>query len=210
MKRYAINYIFPLLLFALASCAPATPTLLPIETVFAATHGALMTQTAKAKPPETVTPTSTSTVALTPTPYPSATVVSLTATFTPTATPPYTPTNITSGEGDVFYACELDKLSPGDDYLVKPNEKFKWIWRVRNIGTKAWYPDTMYAKYDSGSSFHTKSRFPVGDPTEVGKIGVFVLQMQAPKKPGTYTTTFSLKKGVHYFCYYSLRIIVRE
>ena len=207
MKKYLL-YIFLLIAFVLSGCTAETPpTLVSIETIVAGTQSAAMAETELAIPFESMTPSPTFTRAPTLTPYPSATDVILTATFTPI---PVTPTNITSGEGDVLYACELVELSPGDDYLVKPNGKFNWTWRVRNIGTKEWETDTMFAQYARGSAFHTKNRFPLGDPTDVGEVGVFLIKMQAPKKEGTYTTTFSLKKGVHYFCYYSLRIVVRK
>ncbi len=205
-------YIFLVLLFALSSCAPATPTLLPIETVFAATHGAIMSQTAAAKSLETATPQSTHTHAPTITPFPSATTVllNIVATSTPTTTPIPSPTNITSGSGNILYACELVQLSPENDYIVKPNESFHWVWHVRNIGTTKWYPDTVSVKYARGAQYYIKKEAPLGDTINIGDVALFRIKMQAPKEPGTYTTTFSLKKGIHYFCYFNLRIIVKK
>ncbi len=211
MKKYRPLYIFLILFFVLSSCTPApAPTLLPIETVFAATHGAIMSQTAAAKPLETDTPQPTETRAPTLTPVPSATNVVLVPTITPTPTAIPSPTNITSGSGNVLYACELVQLNPGDTYVVKPNESFHWVWRVRNIGTKKWFPDTMFLKYARGAEYYIKKKAPLGDPTDVGEVGIFRIKMQAPKEPGTYTTTFSLNKGIHYFCYFKLKIIVKK
>ena len=208
MKKQLIFYTFLIIAFVISGCtAESPPTLLPIETIIAGTQGAAMAETELAIPFESVTPSPTFTRVPTLTPYPSATDVILTATFTPI---PVTPTNITSGEGDVLYACELVELSPGDDYFIRPNGKFNWTWRVRNIGTKEWETGTMFAQYARGSAFHTKNRFPLENSADVGEVGVFHIKMKAPEKEGTYTTTFSLKKGVHYFCYYSLRIVVRK
>lgn len=211
MKNYQIGYIFLVLLFALSSCAPATPALLPIETVFAATHSVLLTQTAKAKSAETATPLATSTRAPTPTPFPSATTVilNIVATSTPTVLPTITPTNITSGSGNVLYACELVSLSPKDGYVVKPNEKFKWVWRVRNIGTKKWLTSATSAKYVRGTPFYKEKEVGLSKNTGVGDVGEFRIPMVAPHAPGTYKIVYSLKRGIHKFCYYDLTIIVK-
>ncbi|HIE24637.1 MAG TPA: hypothetical protein EYP74_01410 [Anaerolineales bacterium] len=212
MRKYRFIYIFLVLFFALSSCAPAPPTLLPIETVFAATHSAIMTRTAKAKPPETATPLTRNTLAPTLTPFPSATTVllNIVATSTPTVEPSVTPTNITSGSGTVLYACELVSISPKKGYVAKPNEKIKWIWHVRNIGTQKWYPKTMVAKYRSGEPFYVQKEYPMQKITHVGDVAVFDIRAQAPNEPGSYRMTFSLKKGIHYFCYYTLKIIVKK
>ncbi len=212
MKKYPRLLILLMFLFLLSACAPSTPQpLVPIETVFAATMDAINAQTAAAMPPTaTFTPTPINTRRPTLTPVPSATAVVLTPTFTPTITPVYTPTNITSGSGNVLYACELVQLSPGSGYEAKPNEKFRWVWKVRNIGTKKWWTDTMFAAYASGSEFYVKKEFALGSPTDIGEVGVFSIKMQAPKEPGTYTTTWSLKKGIHTFCYAQLKIVVKK
>jgi hypothetical protein len=80
---------------------------------------------------------------------------------------------------------------------------------VRNIGTKKWWTDTMFVTYVSGAEYYIKKEFALGSPTDIDEIGVFSIKMQAPEKPGTYTTTWSLKKGIHSFCYAQLKIIVK-
>ncbi len=211
MKNHHATYIFFAILFALSSCAPATPALLPIETVFAATHSVILTQTARAKSAETATPLATNTLAPTPTPFPSATTVILdiVATSTPTVLPTITPTNITSGSGNVLYACELVSLSPKDGYVAKPNEKFKWIWRVTNIGTKKWQANATSAKYVRGTPFYKDKEVSLSKNTQVGDVGEFRIPMVAPHDPGTYTIVYSLKRGIHTFCYYDLTITVK-
>ena len=209
MKKYSPIYILLVFFFTLSACTPAEPPV-PIETVFAATHAALMAQTAAAKSRETNTPTAINTLRPTITPIPSATGFVLTLTFTPTVTPVPSPTNVTSGSGNVLYACEIISLSPKSDYYVKPNEKFKWTWQVRNIGTTKWLPDTMLVGYESGSKYYIKKNYPLERTTRVGETGLFNIKMQAPKEPGTYTTTWALQRGIHTFCYGQLRIIVQE
>lgn len=212
MKKYKRILMALTFLLLLSACAPSTPEpIVPIETVFAATMNAINAQTAAAMPAtSTPTPTPINTRRPTITPQPSSTAVVLTPTFTPTITPVYTPTNITSGSGNVLYACELVELSPRSGHEVKPNEKFRWVWKVRNIGTKKWWTDTMFVTYVSGSKFYVKKEYALGDPTDIGEIGVFSIKMQAPKEPGTYTTTWSLKKGIHSFCYAQLKIVVKK
>ena len=209
MKKYSPIFILLVFFLILSACAPVEQVI-PIETVFAATHAAIMAQTAAAMPKETATPTPINTRRPTMTSFPTATIVVLSPTHTPTLTPAYTPTNITSGSGNVLYACELVKLSPGSGYIVKPRERFKWTWTVRNIGTTKWWTDTMFVTYASGAQYHLKKEFSLGSPTDIDETGVFVIKMEAPKEPGTYTTTWSLKKGIHTFCYAQLRIVVKK
>ena len=164
MKKYSLVFILLAFFLTFSACAPVEQAI-PIETVFAATHAAIMAQTAAAMPKETTTPTPINTRRPTMTPFPSATIVVLTPTHTPTLTPVYTPTNITSGSGNVLYACEIVKLSPESGYIVKPNERFKWTWTVKNIGTTKWWTDTMFVTYASGAQYHLKKEFSLGDPT---------------------------------------------
>ncbi|MBT3320662.1 MAG: hypothetical protein HN392_00060 [Anaerolineae bacterium] len=214
MKKYRSLYLYIILVFAISSCTPApAPTLIPIETVFAATHNALMAQTAAAKPRETAIPSMTSTRAPTPTPFPSATIVHLIATDTPMPTATIiadTPTNISSGSGTVLYACEIVQLTPADEHIIKPNEAFKWVWYITNVGTTKWSPDTVYARYVRGSQFFVDLETPLDDTFSVGETNSVSIKMRAPTEPGTYWAVFSLKKGIHDFCYAKLTIIVQK
>ena len=214
MKRYRALYICLITILSLSACTPvATPQPPSLETIVAATYAAAKAQTEAAMPSETPIPTTPTAARSTLTPFPTATTFvlpSFTPTFTITPTPAYTATNITSGSGDIIYACNIIKLSPESGYVVKPNEDFKWIWEVENIGTAKWWPDTAYIRYSRGAEFHVKKQAAVGDPTDPGEIGIFKVKMHAPKEPGSYTTTWSIRKGIHEFCFAQLKIIVKK
>ena len=204
------NLIFVLVFFlALSACAP-TSDLIPIETVFAATHSALMAQTEAARARETATPIPTNTRRPTLTPIPSSTTFVLTPTFTPTVTLVPTATQVTSGSGNVLYSCNIRTISPTSGYIAKPNERIRWTWYVENMGTTKWWPKTMVAAYSSGAEHYVDKEIALEDPTDVGETGIFSVRLIAPKEPGTYTTTWSLKKGIHYFCYTKLVIVVKK
>lgn len=214
MKKTHLLSLALILLFALSACAPpATPEPPSIETIVAATYAVAKAQTAAAMPTATLIPPTATEVRATATLYPTDTpffVPSITPTFTNTPTPAYTATNITSGSGDILYACNIVSLSPANGTVFKPNEEFHWVWKVENIGTAKWWPDTAYVKYSSGDTFYIKKEAAIGDPTDPGEIGNFRVKMQAPKEPGTYTTTWSMRKGIHYFCYAQLKIVVEK
>lgn len=213
MKKH--HFFFIISLFTLSACLPAsTPAPPSIETIVAATYAAAKAQTAAAMPTATLIPPTATEARATFTPYPSATsfvIPSATATFTITPTPAYTATNITSGSGDILYACNVVETSPASGYVAKPGEEFIWWVRIENIGTAKWWPETAYIKYSRGAEYHIKKEAAVGEPTDPGEIAVFKVKMRAPKDPpGTYTTTWSMRKGIHEFCFVQLRIVVKK
>ncbi|MBT7081161.1 MAG: hypothetical protein HN929_06830 [Chloroflexi bacterium] len=214
MKKYRVLYICLITILAISACTPvAIPQPPSIETIVAATYAAAQAQTAAAMPSETPIPTTPTAVRATLTPFPTATTFvlpSFTPTFTASPTPVYTVTNITSGSGDIIYACNIVSISPESGYVVKPREEFKWVWEVENIGTAKWWPDTAFIRYSRGTEYHVKKEAAIEDPTEPGEIGYFRVKMRAPKDPGTYTTTWSIRKGIHEFCFAQLRIVVKE
>jgi hypothetical protein len=211
MKKYQITYILLTLLLLLSGCAPAPVAApLPIETVFAATHAALMAQTAAAMPKESATPTLAPTLRPTQTLAPTSTFVVLAPTNTPTATIVPTATNVTSGSGEVVYSCEILNLSPKNGYVVKPKEKIIWEWEVKNIGTRKWWSDAVMVTYSRGASFHNNKKYFLDSPTDIGETGTFRVKMEAPTAPGKYTTTWSMRKGIHYFCYAQFQIVVKK
>lgn len=213
MQKYQAIYILLTLLLFLSGCTPAPVVApLPIETVFAATHAALVAQTAAAMPKESTTPTLAPTLRPTQTLAPTSTLLVLPPTNTPTATIAIIPTatNVVSSSGEVVYSCKLIDLSPKNGYEVKPNEKIIWEWEVENTGTRKWWSDTVIVTYSRGASFHNNKEYHLNSPTDIGETGMFRIKMTAPKVPGKYTTTWSMRKGIHYFCYAQLQIIVKK
>ncbi|MBT3187774.1 MAG: hypothetical protein HN736_13455 [Anaerolineae bacterium] len=214
MKKHRFFYILLITILSLSACTPAaTPQPSSVETIVAATYAVAKAQTAAAMPTATLIPPTPTKPRITSTPFSTPTIF-VVSSFTPsptiTATPAYTPTNITSGSGDILYACNIVKLSPESTYTVKPNEEFKWTWEVENIGTAKWWPDTAQVKYASGAEYYIKKHAAIDKPTDPGEIAIFKIKMRAPKETGTYTTTWSMRKGIHYFCYAQLKIVVKR
>ena len=213
MKKYRSFYILLITILTLSACTPATPAPPSIGTIVAATHAAAQAQTAAALPTATLILPSPVRRRATSTLLPTATLFVFSsstprATSTPTATA--TATNVTSGSGTVLYSCDILGLSPKNGFEVKPNEKFKWIWSVRNIGTVRWVSEDTIAKYVSGATYHIEKEVPLQSSVNLGKTGQFIIRMKAPSTPGTYTTLWSMRKGIHDFCYAKLVIIVKK
>ena len=64
--------------------------------------------------------------------------------------------------------------------------------------------------YQSGDKFHIISGYDLSKSVPVGVTTDIVVDMEAPKNPGTYTTYWTLKKGDAKFCKVSLTIVVKE
>ncbi len=116
MKKYRALYICLIAILAISACTPvSTPQPPSLETIVAATYAAAKAQTEAAMPSETPIPTTPTAARATLTPFPTATIFvlpSFTPTFTASPTPVFTVTNITSGSGDVLYACNIVSISP--------------------------------------------------------------------------------------------------
>ena len=213
MKKYRSFYISLITILTLSACTPATPESPSIGTIVAATHAAAQAQTAAAMPTTTLAPPTPLRARATSTLLPTATIFVFSSstpreTSTPTATA--TATNVTSGSGTVLYSCDILGLSPENGVVVKPNEAFKWIWSIRNIGTVRWSSEETTARYSSGATYHVKKEVPLQSSINLGETGQFRINMKAPSAPGTYITTWSMRKGIHDFCYAKLVIVVRK
>lgn len=209
---------FVAVLILLAGCLPLntapqqaeTPGI--VETVVAATYAAITTQTAKAMPPTaTITPTSTRTPTKTPLP-PTATPTFIYLLFTATPTASATPPPTETGTGAVGiaspYACQLIRQSPEITATFSPNERFEWRWTVENVGQRVWPWDNMTYKYIRGSKLHEKDVYQLGNNIEVGERTQFSIPLRAPKEPGSYFTTWAMRKGKYIFCYATVQVIV--
>ncbi len=212
-KKYRLLYLIIVGVLLFSGCTPvAEQPYVPVETIVAATYAAISAQTAAARPPNTSTPLPATPTrrpsTITPTPTTTFVLPSFTPIFTQTSTPEPTATNVTSGSGSVLYACNILSLSPENVYQVKANQDFFWKWEVENIGTTAWDPDTVKITYTGGTQLARDKRFPLNERTQPGKIAYFKIKMRAPKEPGTYDTTWALRKDIHMFCYEKLVIEV--
>lgn len=214
MKKY--RYIFfPLVIMLFLSACKSTPTVEPpsVETIIAATYAVIKAQTEAAMPTSTpITPTPTEARA-TLTPFASPTtyiITQVTPTFTITPTPEPTATNITSGSGDVLYACEIISLSPASGSTIEPEEMFRWKVFIKNIGTSKWWPETAMLRFSSGAKYYEDKKAYVESSTNPGEIASFSIKMLSPEEEGTYTSVWSMRKGIHEFCFVKFKIVVKK
>src|SRR5688500_8694351 len=129
--------------------APFVSTPVPgaVNTFIAQTSNAASTSTAAALPTSTPTATMTPTPRNTDTPSPTvtATVIFLLPTFTPI--PTFTRVTIPGGGGgggggggssSDNFACRIESQDPPNGTSFDPRADFDTVWRVRNIGRRAW------------------------------------------------------------------------
>ena len=211
------NYRMLAIIFAIVltlACAPiavATPPaaaplptldLLLINTTIAQTAGAAATQTSIHLPTFTPSPTATKT----PTEVPSSTPTFLFLLATPTV-PSSTPTvNVSSGGP---YLCQVVSQTPGDNSAFSVGASFDAHWLVLNAGTAAWDANSADYRYVSGDQFYKQPAYDFSKTVEPGASFDFVVAMQAPNKPGTYTTTWKIALGKERFCPMNMTIVVR-
>lgn len=214
--HYPRKLIFPLaVVSALLACAvpvlpfpsaetpiPASPGL--IQTIVAATAGAAQTQTALVMPSPTDTLTPTPTLTFTPTDTPTATATFLlsTATKPPTATEPF----VTQSAGS---SCELVSKLPSNDTSYGSRERFTAEWTLRNTGSESWLSSDLDFSRTGGTDMSNRDVYDL--PNDVGPGGevTFSVDMRAPAKAGTYTSTWALGKKNKAQCEVSIRIIVK-
>jgi hypothetical protein len=193
---------------------PANPTVDPdlISTFIAATVNAASTQTAAALPSATPTPSITPTQNTeTPSPMPTATVLIVLPSLTPIVIPTFTSAPSLGGGGTSSdnYACQVTRVTPPNGSVYEPRADFDVFWTVRNIGRRNWDRNEVDYIYLSGDKFHKISGYdlpenvPAGNSTQIG------VDLQAPKDPGTYNTTWTLRVGNNEFCPLRFTIVVR-
>jgi len=189
--------------------APSAPTIDPgaINTFIAQTVIAAVNQTATALPPSTPTATFTPTPRNTDTPEPTATntVVFVFASSTPIILPTF-PSGGTSNDR---YACQLISMSPANGTVFKPRTDFDAKWTVKNIGKREWDSESTDYLYLNGDKFHKVEGYDFGKTIKTGQTVDVIVDMVAPKKPGTYTTNWTLVVGSERFCKLSLTITVK-
>ena len=161
-----------------------------VETLVVRTASVILTQTAAA-PTATNTPTPTPQPTNTPTPWPT------TVTLTPF---------LGAASGDL--ECDLLTKSLRDGAHVAPREHFDVGWKVRNTGRLTWEPGIVYFAYLRGTRMDRADRYDL--PELVFPDGKVTLSasLTAPRKDGTYTTVWSLRRGANFFCLLDLTINV--
>ncbi|MEW6286879.1 MAG: NBR1-Ig-like domain-containing protein [Chloroflexota bacterium] len=186
------------------SAAPAVPTLdaAAINTIVAQTAAAASTQTSEAVAASMPTPT--------PPPSPTATPTFILVYLSPTApTLPPMATSTSKVTGSRDYACRILK-SPENGVTYAPRTRFNAVWQFQNTGRQIWDSEKVVFVYDSGDRFHVTAAYNLPKTAEFGDVAEFIVEMEAPKNPGAYTTYWTLQNGGEKFCTVSLSIIVKE
>lgn len=200
---------FALIVACVPSLAPQVPTVDPgaINTIIVQTANAAASQTAAALPSDTptLTPVPTRNTA-TPTPTATATVIFLFFSPTPLVSPTFAP----SGKSSDHYACQVVKVSPPNGTVFTPRQDFDAYWVVKNIGKRNWDRTEVHYAYLSGDKIHIVSGYDLSETLASGNILDLGVDMQAPKDPGTYTTTWTLQTANKTFCPLTLTIKVKE
>jgi hypothetical protein len=205
-RMLAILLVIALLLacapVALATPPAAPPTFDPfsLNTIIAQTAGAAATQTFVLQPTSTPMPTITKT----PTETPTSTPTFLFVLFTPTV-PSLTPTLDINAKP---YLCRVISQTPADNTGFTRGISFEAHWQVLNAGTFAWDENSADFRYFTGDSLHKTSAFDFNQSVPTGGVIDFVVPMQAPEEPGTYTTTWRIAVGKERFCPMSITIVV--
>lgn len=195
------------------ACVPSlttqpVPTVDPgaINTFIAQTANAALTQTAAVLPSATLTPFLTPTRSTdTPTPTVTSTVIFIFPTPTPIILP--TGTSVSSSDN---YACQLVRVSPPNGTTFSPRDDFDIFWTVKNIGKRRWDRTDIDYLYSGGAKIHKISGYDLPKNVPVGGTIDLGVDVQAPKDPGTYSTTWIMSTGNRNFCPLDFTIVVQE
>jgi hypothetical protein len=200
------------MIFLLAACLPAQPTVNPDDVVNqVATSVALtvaaqnaQTQAAQSAVPEatnTTLPTQTEAGPASPTP------------ILPTATAVVIPssTSVSGGGGGggttvkPEYACDTIRRRPFDNTIIRPNDKFDIKWTIVNTGTKIMRAG-LDLKYNNGTQMTATTRLELPEMKPGDQYAVD-FDAVAPAKEGTYIMVFIVEGGL---CYPYVAIIVEK
>jgi len=192
------------------AAAPVVATLDPnaVNTFIVQTANAASTQTAASLPSATPTATVTLTPRNTDTPSPTATstVLFILSTPTPLVVPTFTGV---SGNSSAKFACQVISVNPANGSVLSSRQDFDTTWKVKNIGKRAWDNNDVDYAYSSGTKFHKVSGYDLSKTLNPNATADFIVDIIAPKKPGTYTTNWVIREGGNNFCTLSLTIVVK-
>lgn len=225
-RAHKILLSLGILLILLACQVPALsapPLSSPVpggaETVIFETAAAAQTQTARVIPPtDTPTVRPTSTASPTKTPPPTSTILFL----FPTDTQVILPTLPGAGDGkrtktpspnqhdySGTLSCAVVAKSPSDGTVFKPRKKFTVRWTIKNTGTAAWKKGSFDYLYIGGDKFHDRGLYDMNFILDPGDTIDIKVVMYAPKKSGSYETTWVLGSKKHPLCKMTLAIVVK-
>jgi len=105
-------------------------------------------------------------------------------------------------------ACSITATAPSK--TLKPREDFDATWTVKNTGSKNWEMTSVDYKYISGSEMQKYGKaFDFKQTVKPGESIKIMVDMLAPDKAGTYTTTWAIVQGSATLCSLPLTIVVK-
>jgi hypothetical protein len=203
--------LFTLVLSACAGNAPTEdPGLVMTSAVGTMVAGFFETQTAMVTP-STLTPTATETKFPTPTSFVTQTpLVSPTSTFsffTATLGTPRTPTvtgtlpTATVNSSALAFGCSnlafVRDVNYPNGTVVKPSQNFTKTWKVENTGSCDWL--YSYRLIFVGGTDFDPATGTLGKLVHSGDWAELSVNLDAPKKPGTYTASWRFSDGTNMF-----------
>lgn len=175
----------------------ATATFRQLPTIDAPTVEIVITSTQQLalRPSSTPLPTFTSFVLPTST-------ITLTPTSTATETPTVTPTN------DLYQCLILYTFPNGASF--PPGGDFDGKWTLRNTGKEQWSNDFDWV-FVGGDRFQVQAdSIDLNSYINPGNEVEFVVDMLAPRQPGTYSAKWALRTNNNmYFCETEITLTVK-
>jgi hypothetical protein len=98
---------------------------------------------------------------------------------------------------------------PENNTVFDPREDFDAFWEVRNTGDNTWDANSIDYRYARGDEIHQQEIYDLPDNVGAGRRIDLGVDMRAPNRAGTYTTTWQVRMGRTVLCSMSLTIIVR-
>ncbi len=122
-------------------------------------------------------------------------------------TAPLITLSVESAPASAGYACTLIKQNPKDYTKMKTRQYFDMRWTVQNTGSSTWYANWVPFKYIWGPKMQTRGDvFSLPGDIKRGNKANLVVDMEAPKTQGIYSTTWGLFSGKSAFCRVTLTI----
>lgn len=107
------------------------------------------------------------------------------------------------------YACTFVSQSPKDWTRMRSRQYFDMVWTVKNSGNAVWIAKSTKLAYVSGTKMQTRGNsVALSSDVGRGKKVKFVVDMEAPKAKGTYSTLWAVYSGGTRFCKVTLSISV--
>jgi len=113
-----------------------------------------------------------------------------------------------SNSSSTGYSCSLVRQTPLDWTKMRSRQYFDMAWTVENTGA-VWHAGTIKLVYVGGTKMQTNgSELTLSNDVGRGKKIKLLVDMEAPKARGIYSTLWALYSGNQRFCKLTLSINV--